>query len=459
MSDQADNLPLDPAIKRLRVAAVAGVLLLLFAVIPALSLTGVVENHLLNRVGRYLALAIVALGIDLIWGYTGVLSLCQAFFFCLGGYAVGMFLALPGGGGDVRPEYNSIPQFLYFANPDSKALPAFWQPFNWPAPWGAIATVAAIFVVPAVVAGVIGFFVFRSRVRGVYFSIVTQAIAWGAWLAFSRNEMLVGGSNGLTNFYKPLNQAKPWILGLYFATLVVLLLCYLLCRGVTRSRLGRVLVAVRDKESRLYFAGYRPYAFKLFAFVVAAVLAAVGGMLYVPQTGIMTPNNMTVAESIGMVVWVAVGGRGRLWGAVAGALLVNFMYSALTSDLPVAWPFVQGAMFVAVVLLFPDGFVGVWDKLERRVADRAGAVAIAAVAVPLAAIAAFVVVEALGLWPAALRSAAFELGGVGRVLWKYVLLVGVIAGGSALGWWRSAQESTRRGFEPELVGTAGKTVG
>jgi urea transport system permease protein len=426
MLDRDDNLPLHPAVKTLRVGAAIAVGLLLFAVVPALSLTGIVDNHILNRFGRYLALAIVALGIDLIWGYAGVLSLCQAMFFCLGGYAMGMFLALPAGRGDVRPEYNDIPQFLYFNN--YNVLPAFWRPFNLDFPLGFGMTLLFGLLVPAAVASVLGFFIFRSRVRGVYFSIVTQAIAWGAWLAFSRNEMLLGGTNGLTNFYKPLNQARGWILGLYLLTLAVLALAYLLCRAITRSRLGRVLVAIRDKETRLYFAGYRPYAFKLFAFAVAAVLAAVGGMLYVPQTGIITPNNMTVAESIVMVIWVAVGGRGRLWGAVAGALLVNFTYSAMTSDLPAAWPFVQGAMFLAVVLLFPDGLVGLWDELEERIAAGAGWQPIAATALPLAAVAVFVITEALGVVPAPLRVPATALPVVGEVALKYVLLVAVLAG-------------------------------
>jgi urea transport system permease protein len=419
----------DPIVRRLRVVVVSALLALLFVAVPAMSLGGVIDDHTLNRFGRYVALALIALGIDLIWGYTGVLSLCQALFFCLGAYTMAMFLALPAGHGDVRPEYNDIPQFLYFNN--WTTLPPFWRPFNLPFPVGALLMVATVFFLPALVAGVLGFFVFRSRVRGVYFSIVTQAIAWGAWLAFSRNEMLLGGTNGLTNFYKPLNQDKRWIIGLYLASLVALTLGYLLCRAIVRSRLGRVLIAVRDKETRLYFAGYRPYAFKLFAFVVAAVLAAVGGALYVPQTGIITPNNMTVAESIVMVIWVAVGGRGRLWGAIFGALVVNFTYSAMTSDLPNTWPFVQGAMFLAVVLLFPDGFVGLWDRLERYVAGRAGIARVALAATPIVAVVLFVLSEALGMVPRWLQSIAFDAGPAGRVQWKYVLLVAVLTAAGA----------------------------
>src|SRR5678815_917810 len=193
----------------------------------------------------------------------------------------------------------------------------------------AFATVAGVFV-PAGVASVFGFFIFRSRVRGVYFSIITQAVAWGAWLLISRHEMLLGGTNGLTNFSKALTQEKRYVLGLYLLTVAVLAGSYVLCFLVVRSRLGRVLVAVRDKETRLYFAGYKPYVFKVFAFTLAAILAAVGGMLYSPQVTIISPHNMRVEESILMVIWVALGGRGRLWGAILGSLLVNYTYAALT---------------------------------------------------------------------------------------------------------------------------------
>jgi urea transport system permease protein len=417
-----------PAIRALRITAFAVAVLFLFVVVPGMTAAGLIENHILNKFGRYLALALVALGIDLIWGYTGVLSLCQAVFFCIGGYAMGMWLALPVGGGDVRPEYNFIPQFLFFANPDSKALPAFWAPFNMPNPWGALFTLLVIVGVPSIVAGALGYILFRSRVRGVYFSIVTQAIAWGAYLLISRNEMLLGGSNGLTNFYKPLNQDRGWIISLYFATLVVLAIGYVICLLITRSRSGRILVAVRDKETRLYFAGYRPYAFKLFAFTVAAVLAAVGGMLYVPQTGIINPINMTVAESINMVIWVAVGGRGRLWGAILGALFVNFTLSTMTSDLPAVWPFVQGAIFISVVLLFPDGLVGLWDELERRMMHREGFASIFALALPLVAVMLFIAMESTGWVPRFLQMKAFNAGQFGNVPWKYVLLVGIFIG-------------------------------
>ena len=435
----------DPAVRRTRLGVVLGLLVLFLGVVPVLGYTGVIADHDVNRLGRYLTFAILALGIDLIWGYTGILSLCQAFFFCLGGYAMAMHLSLPAGGGDVRPEYNNIPQFMFFNN--LRELPAFWTPFA--SFWFAL---GAAILIPALVATVFGFFIFRSRVRGVYFAIITQAVAWGAFLAFSRNELLLGGTNGLTNFYKPFNQHLNWIVGLYLLTALTLVGAYLLCRFIVRSRAGRLLVAVRDKESRLYFAGYQPYAFKVFAFAVAAVLAGVGGALYAPQTGIITPNIMKVEDSIMMVIWVALGGRGRLWGAVFGALLVNYTYSALTSDLPTAWPFIQGAMFLAVVLLFPDGFVGLWDKLEARIAARAGALPIAALAVPLAAIGLFIIGIALGVMPRGLERPAFTLPSVGPLQWKYVLLVLTLLAAGAAEWGLSKRRATVSAEAEEGVG-------
>ena len=380
----------DPRIYRLRQVTVIGILIVFIVLIPLLNVFGVVEDYKLNFLGKYLCFAIVALGIDLIWGYTGLLSLCQALFFCLGGYAMAMHLSLPQGGGDVRPEYHNIPQFMFFNN--VAELPGFWRPFAYMP-----VTVFLGLLIPGLIATVFGFFIFRSRVRGVYFSIITQAVAWGAWLLISRNEMLVGGTNGLTNFYKPLTQKKAWIIGLYLLTVIVLALAYLLCRAIVRSRLGRVLVAVRDKETRLYFAGYRPYAFKVFAFAVAAMLAALGGMLYSPQVTIISPQNMNVEASITMVLWVAIGGRGKLWGAIFGALLVNSTLSALTSDMSSVWLYVEGGMFIAVVMLFPDGFVGLWDELEREVKSGATWRQIFFTALPLVTLAIFVLAEALGM--------------------------------------------------------------
>jgi len=209
---------------------------------------------------------------------------------------------------------------------------------------------------------------------------------------------------------------------------------YLICQAITKSRLGRVLVAIRDRETRLYFAGYQPYAFKVFAFAVGAMIAALGGMLYSPQVGIITPQNMSVPTSILMVIWVALGGRGKLWGAIYGALLVNITLSSLSSDLPSLWLFVQGGMFLAVVLYFPDGFAGMWDDLEQIVRRRAGWLPAIATATPLVVLALFVLGEALGLTPALLRKSVWQSDTVGDVQLKYVLLVALLLAVAVYHW-------------------------
>jgi urea transport system permease protein len=294
------------------------------------------------------------------------------------------------------------------------------------------------------VAGAFGFFIFRSRARGVYLSILTQAVAWGAWLLISRNEMLLGGTNGLTNFNKQLNNNPHWIMGLYLLTLGALLGSYAVCWAITRSRLGRVLVAVRDRETRLYFAGYQPYAFKVFAFSVGAMLAGVGGMLYSPQVGIITPQNMNVETSILMVIWVALGGRGKLWGAIFGAILTNVTLSSLSSDLPSLWLYVQGGMFVLVVLLFPDGFVGLWANAEKQIAEGAGWARVTLTLLPLFAVAFFVLMEALGLTPGVVRKVVYHTNSIDLQL-KYVLLIAVLCL-AGVGQAIAGRNRERRGF-------------
>jgi urea transport system permease protein len=414
----------DPQVIRLRQAMVIGILLLGFVLIPALNLAGIVPDYRVNRVGKYLCFAILAIGIDLVWGYTGILSLCQALFFCIGGYAMAMHLSLPQGGGDVRPEYNNIPQFMFFNN--LTQLPWFWKPFA-SLPF----TVAMCVFLPAALASVLGFLIFRSRVRGVYFAIVTQAIAWAGWLLISRNEMLLGGTNGLTNFNKGFTTTRGWILTLYLITLAILVIGYLVARYIVNSRLGRVLVAVRDRETRLYFAGYQPYAFKVFAFGMGAIFAGVGGMLYPAQMGIITPQDMSVVASIFMVICVAAGGRGRLWGAVYGAILINVLKSSLSSDLPSVWPFIEGLIYVGVVLFFRDGFVGVWSALEEQVKLRTGFTRISINALPLAIVSLFVLLESLGLQPAFLQMTSPISVKGDPVQWKYVVLVGLLTANAA----------------------------
>jgi hypothetical protein len=269
--------------------------------------------------------------------------------------------------------------------------------------------------------------------------------------------MLLGGTNGLTNFSKSLTQERSHILALYLLTVGLLAAAYVLCHFLTHSRLGRVLVAVRDKETRLYFAGYQPYAFKVFAFTVAAVLAAVGGMLYSPQVTIISPHNMRVEESILMVIWVALGGRGRLWGAILGALLVNYTYAALTSDLPAVWPFVQGAMFLAVVLFFPGGLVGLWDKVESEVSSGAGVIRSVVAGLPLAVLVLFVLGESLGLTPASFRKVVFTIDRVGGFQVKYLMVVGVLVACAAYQYLatRARAESSAATIEPAPAANGG----
>jgi urea transport system permease protein len=328
-----------------------------------------VSDFTLNLFGKFLAYAILALGIDLIWGYAGVLSLGHGVFFGLGAYAMGMHLMLEIG---TRSVYgNVLPDFMVWNRVTE--LPLFWKPF-YSIPF----TLLAVLAVPALFAYVFGYLTFRSRIRGVYFSIITQALALSMWLLFNRNAMNLGGTNGLSGFKSifgfTLNSATTQR-GLYVATALTLCGAYLLCRWITRSPAGRVLVAIRDSETRVLFSGYSPAAFKLFVFVVSAVLAGVAGALYVPQVGIITPAKIGVLPSIEMIIWVAVGGRGTLLGPVVGALGVNWLQSLLTTHYPDLWLLVLGGLFVAVVLFFPDGVVGSVHKLLARIRPgaRAGA--------------------------------------------------------------------------------------
>ncbi len=317
-----------------------------------------ISDFTLNLFGKFLAYAILALGLDLLWGYAGVLSLGHGVFFGLGAYAIGMHLMLEIGAQGVYQ--NALPDFMVWNRVTE--LPLFWRPFR-----SAPLSVAAVLIVPALAALAFGALTFRSRIRGVYFSIITQALALSAWLVFNRNETNLGGTNGLADFKTifgvPLNRPSTQR-ALYVATALCLVGAYLLCRWITRSRVGRVLVAIRDSENRVLFAGYSPARFKLFAFVVSAVLAGVAGALYVPQVGIITPARLGVLPSIEMVVWVAVGGRGTLIGPVLGAIGVNWARSFLTTAYPDLWLYVLGSLFIGVVLFFPDGLVGALRKVR-----------------------------------------------------------------------------------------------
>jgi urea transport system permease protein len=333
----------------------AGFLLLVF---PYLALQGVFEQSLVSQLGRYCCLAVLAVGLDLVWGYAGVLSLCQMLFFALGGYAMGMHLCMHG-----PLDGAGIPRALYVVSSEvgGMVLPWFWQPFS-----SLGVAMLMVVLVPGMFAFAFGWMAFRSRIKGVYFSIITQAAAVAMFLIFCRNDLQLCGTNGLTNFVTifgfPLNDASTKI-GLYFASVAALTGGFLFCRFLVNSRAGRILIAVRDSESRLRFAGYQPIYYKAFAFAVAAVLGAVGGMLYTPQNGIITPFKMNPEESIYIVAMVALGGRGTLTGAILGSLIFSFAYSWLSSMFADWWLIILGSLFVFVILMMPDGLVGAWRRL------------------------------------------------------------------------------------------------
>lgn len=311
-------------------------------------LVGIGQAFRVGLLGRFLALAIAALGIDLIWGYTGILSLGHGLFFALGGYSLAMFLQLQIPAGQLPDFFN-----LYGVT----ELPAFWLPF-YSLPF----TVFAIVFLPAIVAAILGYLVFRTRIRGVYFSILTQAALIVFFNFFNGQQKLINGTNGLktdttTLFGQTVGDPSiQWTF--YILTVWLLVAGYALCRWLTSGRLGRLLVAVRDDEPRLRFSGYDPTAFKVLVFAVSAALAGVAGALFTVQSGIISPKAMDIAFSIEMVIWVAVGGRGTLVGAILGTLIVNFAKSILSEQFPQIWYFFQGALFLTVVTVLPGGLIG-----------------------------------------------------------------------------------------------------
>lgn len=310
--------------------------------------------------GKYLCYALLAVAVDLAWGYLGILSLGHGAFFALGGYAMGMYLMRQIGERGVYG-HPILPDFMVFLNWQN--LPWFWHGFNWF--WFAM---IMVILVPSALAFVFGWFAFRSRVTGVYLSIITQAMTYALMLAFFRNEMGFGGNNGLTDFKDILGfslQSDVTRAALFIASAMALALGYLACRYITRSRLGKACTAVRDQESRLRFVGYRVENIKLAIFTFSAALAGIAGALYVPQVGIINPTEFSPLNSIEIVIWVAVGGRATLYGAVAGALLVNYSKSYLTAAFPDAWLFGLGALFVLVTLFLPKGVMGLIKSKEK----------------------------------------------------------------------------------------------
>jgi urea transport system permease protein len=318
-------------------------------------------DHLVPLLGKYICFALLALSVDLIWGFCGILSLGHGAFFALGGYAMGMYLMRQIGPRGVYAD-PVLPDFMVFLN--WKELPWFWHGFDW-FPFAAL----MVLLVPGALAFTFGWFAFRSRVTGVYLSIITQAMTFALMLAFFRNDMGFGGNNGLTDFKDILGfplQASSTRTVLFVLSVAVLATGYILCRWVVNSKLGKVLVAVRDAESRTRFLGYRVEHYKLAVFTLSAMLAGVAGALYVPQVGIINPSEFAPATSIEVVIWVAVGGRGTLAGAILGALAVNAGKTWFTGALPEFWLFALGGLFVFVTLLMPRGILGTAQDLWTR---------------------------------------------------------------------------------------------
>ena len=324
--------------------------------------------HAVSLWGKYLSYALLAISLDLVWGYCGILSLGHGAFFALGGYAMGMYLMRQIGprGVYAHPE---LPDFMVFLN--WKELPFTWWGFDF-FPY---AMVMAL-LVPGALAFIFGWFAFRSRVTGVYLSIITQALTFALLLAFFRNDMGFGGNNGLTDFKDILGfniQAPETRVALFSLTALALAAGYLIARAMVTSAYGKVLIAIRDAESRVRFLGYRVEHYKLVAFTVSAMMAGVAGALYVPQVGIINPSEFAPANSIEAVIWVAVGGRGTLVGAALGAVLVNFAKTWLTGALPEVWLFALGALFIVVTLFLPRGVIGTWQHWRRQAADKKAA--------------------------------------------------------------------------------------
>ena len=349
-----------------------GILTLVAIIVPAMNLlaapgsTFYLPTYAVGLVGKYLCFALLAVSVDLIWGYCGILSLGHGAFFALGGYAMGMYLMRQIGDRGVyaNPE---LPDFMVFLN--WQELPWYWYGFDL-FPFA----VVMVLLVPGVLAFIFGWLAFRSRVTGVYFSIITQAMTYALLLAFFRNDMGFGGNNGLTDFKDILGfdiQADGTRAALLVASAVALGAGFVICRVVTGTKLGKVLVAIRDAESRTRFLGYRVEHYKLFVFVLSAMMAGVAGALYVPQVGIINPGEFAPANSIEIVVWVAVGGRGTLVGAALGAVLVNYAKTYFTAALPDMWLYALGGLFIAVTLFLPRGIVGTlqsWSVWRRGAA-------------------------------------------------------------------------------------------
>lgn len=323
-----------------------------------------VSDYTVSLLGKYLCYALLALAVDLVWGYCGILSLGHGAFFTLGGYAMGMYLMRQIGDRGVygNPE---LPDFMVFLN--WTELPWFWAGSD-----SVIWMICMVFLGPGLLAFIFGSLAFRSRVSGVYLSIMTQAMTYALMLAFFRNEMGFGGNNGLTDFKEIFGfslQSPNTKLGLFIATAIILALAYILCHFMVKSKMGRVVTAIRDAESRVRFVGYKPEHYKVWLFVVSAMLAGLAGALYVPQVGIINPGEFSPLNSIEMVIWVAVGGRNTLYGAILGAIIVSYAKTRFTAIMPEAWLFALGGLFVLVTLLLPKGIAGLLPSIKEKLSD------------------------------------------------------------------------------------------
>ena len=355
--------------------AAATILVPILALLVPANSAFALPPYLVALFGKYVCYALLAIALDLVWGYCGILSLGHGAFFALGGYAMGMYLMRQIGtrGVYAHPE---LPDFMVFLN--WKELPLTWWGFQ-SFPYAML----MVLLIPGLLAFIFGFLAFRSRVTGVYLSIITQAMTYALLLAFFRNDMGFGGNNGLTDFKDILGynvQAKETRVALFMASSIALGAGYLIARAVTQSKFGKVVIAIRDAESRTRFLGYRVETYKLCVFVLSAMMAGVAGALYVPQVGIINPGEFAPANSIEAVIWVAVGGRGTLVGAALGAIIVNWGKTFFTGALPEYWLFALGALFVIVTLFLPKGVIGALDqfKARRQAAKQSGAAATAA---------------------------------------------------------------------------------
>jgi urea transport system permease protein len=351
----------------LALAALIGIVVLpcLNAFVPPESFFHV-SNFSINVYGKYLCYAVLAIGVNLLWGYTGLLSLGQALFFSLGGYALGMHLMLMIGKlGQYKADIPDFMVFLEFVKrfPETGGLPPHWIPFK---SFGFAALM--VMVVPAVVSFIFGWLAFRSRIKGVYFSILSQALTYAAMLMFFRNDFTFGGNNGLTDFKfilgYDLNSATTKR-ALFIASVVLLLVVYVACRWLTSTKFGLIQRAIRDSENRVLFSGYATANFKLFVFVLSGIICGLGGALFVPQVGIINPSEMGPDKSLEAVVWCAVGGRGNLLGPILGAVGCNALKSYATHSFAEQWPYILGGLFIFATLFMPKGLIGVPAQLKE----------------------------------------------------------------------------------------------